>query len=449
LQVSPKQLPMLAVAALLALPATAGADTLSVDDTFDDEIAYTGEGVVDNVTVTWNRVDGADDTAVFSAPGDTITVAANDQDLCTGTGTAEVTCTRSSFFEIVMEMGGDNDVVSLGGTGGVEVDGESGDDQLTGSEQNGADEEFLGGGPGVDTLVGRGGDDELEGGPDPDLANGGAGQDEFFDQGGEGNDTYIGGPDIDGVFYDTDSVDPLESFALDLKAGTAVRSIDAPETDSLTEIEDGFTQDGNDSITGSDVPNELEGGDGNDTINPLGGGDLAEGEDGDDSFELRDGASDRVFCGPGVDTVQADQFDQFDNCENVTVSQMRPEGADLLAPACTVARVKRSYTRKAFSRGITPDVDCNEGATLEMRLLATVKGGTILARAGDLVLAERTTTAGTNVRLRPAKKVLGRFKKGRGFRVRLVVEARDQFGNRSTVTKRAKVKKAKRKRGRR
>ena len=87
-----------------------------------------------------------------------------------------------------------------------------------------------------------------------------------------------------------------------------------------------------------------------------------------------------------------------------------------------------------------------------MQLVATVKGGVFTARVGDIVLAEASTAAGTNVRLKPGRRFAGQLSKKRGIRARLVIEARDQFGNRSVVTKAIKVKrppKKKRKRRRR
>ena len=63
-----------------------------------------------------------------------------------------------------------------------------------------------------------------------------------------------------------------------------------------------------------------------------------------------------------------------------------------------------------------------------------------------MVLTEKsaTVTAGTagTVKVRPAKKFRKRFRK-KGFRVRVNVEARDQYGNRSIVRKTVKVKKVK------
>jgi hypothetical protein len=108
--------------------------------------------------------------------------------------------------------------------------------------------------------------------------------------------------------------------------------------------------------------------------------------------------------------------------------------------------VRKRYSRAAFLRGVKVRLRCEQPATVRLRLLVRVKrsrGRLVTARAGDLVLAERSTSvSGTRKsRLRPAKRLARRLPKGKGLRVRLVAEARDEFGIGATVTRTAKVRK--------
>ena len=71
------------------------------------------------------------------------------------------------------------------------------------------------------------------------------------------------------------------------------------------------------------------------------------------------------------------------------------------------------------------------------------------ARVGDLVLAEAAVAAGAPApRIKPAKRFTRRLRKNRAIRARLVVEATDEYGNRSVVTTNVKAKRAKKKRKR-
>ena len=60
---------------------------------------------------------------------------------------------------------------------------------------------------------------------------------------------------------------------------------------------------------------------------------------GNDVANVADGFGDRVFCGGGTDTVNADQFDDLaSDCETVTRLELRAGGADVIAP---IARSRR------------------------------------------------------------------------------------------------------------
>jgi hypothetical protein len=90
--------------------------------------------------------------------------------------------------------------------------------------------------------------------------------------------------------------------------------------------------------------------------------------DGADRVFVRDGFGDRVRCGRGADTVEADQFDELYDCENVARVAVLPPGVDRAAPVCAVRRVAARLSRKRFLRGLRLSVTCNEPTTLEARL---------------------------------------------------------------------------------
>jgi hypothetical protein len=332
---------------------------------------------------------------------------------------------------------------------------------------------------GADVVSTGTGNDSANGGPgDGDRVDLGEGNDSALVSAGDGNgDVTDGGPGVDRLdaFPMCCGPEPPANFSIDLTAATVQVSA-PPGSHSIPNFEDVRSGTGADSVIGTETSNLINTGDttsfgpdsaesdgpvagdgipgppdAGDTVDPRGGADQVLTGPGNDSISSVDGSQDRLLCGPDTDTVQADQFDQLVECETVTITQTRPAGADTDAPGCRVARVKRSYSRSAFTKGIAVRVTCDEAATLLLRIVATLRGGNNLtAKAGDLVLAERTVSAAANrargTRLKPAKKLLRRFRKSTGLRARVVVEARDEFGNRSQNVKRLKVKKAKRKR---
>jgi len=156
-----------------------------------------------------------------------------------------------------------------------------------------------------------------------------------------------------------------------LTAGTANRINNTPEANAAAGFEDLFTSGdlSTDSVVGTAGSNRIFTGFETDVVNPQGGADNVGLGSGNDAADTRDGFSDRVQCGAGADTVAADQFDELTGCETVTVTEVRPAGADLTAPACAVTRVKKRYRRKAFLRGITARVRCNEISKVTMQIV--------------------------------------------------------------------------------
>ena len=166
--------------------------------------------------------------------------------------------------------------------------------------------------------------------------------------------------------------------------------------------------------------------------------------DGADRALLRDGSADFVNCGADEDSAEVDQLDTTSDCENVSVAQVRPAAAELGVAGCTIVSVRSRIARKALlRRGLRGAVECARPASLELRLLAKAAsrgGGIGVARAGDVVLAERSLPLAGGRRSRAAARHQAAARSiPRTARLRLQVVARDEFGNTQVVTKRLRV----------
>jgi hypothetical protein len=115
-----------------------------------------------------------------------------------------------------------------------------------------------------------------------------------------------------------------------------------------------------------------------------------------------------------------------------------PLGPDTAAPVITLHRVPSRLTVKRFLRGVVARVTSTEPVSLEIALLGRARTASI-ARAGDLVLAERSvgiSAAARRVRLKPSRRLVARTRR---FTVRLRVVATDAAGNRTAAVKRIRV----------
>lgn len=123
-----------------------------------------------------------------------------------------------------------------------------------------------------------------------------------------------------------------------------------------------------------------------------------------------------------------------------------PPAADKTAPTVTLSTVRRSYSSKAFKKGITVRVTTNEAASIEATLAAKVKRATaararVLAGAYNLELVGKKLSSGTGTRtikLKPKASLFGSPRKS--VKVKLRVVATDAAGNDRTVTKIITVK---------
>ena len=125
---------------------------------------------------------------------------------------------------------------------------------------------------------------------------------------------------------------------------------------------------GADSVIAGGASDELSGGEGNDTLDGGGGDDVISGDQGVDSLAggpgadgitTRDGEPDRVACGDGADTVDADTLDTVAvDCESVTrtptgppagagADDGRPPRVDVGAP--TLQRLGRSRQVRVYA----------------------------------------------------------------------------------------------------
>jgi hypothetical protein len=213
------------------------------------------------------------------------------------------------------------------------------------------------GGPGDDSLHGGIGSDELEGWDGNDLLDGGPGDDylegiAYVEEGmTSGSDTYVGGGGGDSVTYEGRTED------LSLSPDGVANDGAAGEHDNIgTDVMAIGGGHGNDTMTGNGGRNVFGGGPGDDVLDGAGGDDhlvggtgadrltggagqdLLDGEDGDDILDggagvdryygdsvtaciayscpsgrddirARDGEREEINCGPGTDTLQADDVD--------------------------------------------------------------------------------------------------------------------------------------------
>ena len=327
------------------------------------------------VTVTDQLIMGGDVRVFISEPG-----------ITAGTGCAQVvgtvSCDIGSTDSVTLDMAGGNDVVTINSTlVRHSVDGDEGEDGLTGSDAT--EGAFFGvgdslrGGPDRDTLVGRGGDDQLDGEEgNGDLADGGPGDDSFtFSDRDGGGDVLHGGPGFDGLFVSYFGPDPAPGLAADLAAGT-VSAVAA--TGTFDGIEDLDGDDGPDTLLGSAGPNEIGGDEGEDVIDGRGGPDRLDGEEGNDRLEGRDGFFDQLLGGAGVDTCDADQLDVSTECEGGALLQVAPFGSspapDLTAPSCQAQGVPSRVARaRLLKRGLLVRAVCDEAGTLAVRLEGTLR----------------------------------------------------------------------------
>jgi Ca2+-binding RTX toxin-like protein len=352
-----------------------------------------------------------------------------------------------------------NDVLSAAGSAKHKhLEASGGDDTLTG----GSGGDFLDGGQGADTLSGGGGGDTLHSGYDEpgaattDRMDGGDGDDTFGT--GLGADDIVGGGGIDSVFFGSRAKEgeAPTSFHVTLDGNPDDGPKGAAEGDNVREdVEIVGTDAGADTLVGSAGADQLSSGAGDDVIDGGGGVDVLDGGSGADTLTSRDAGFDVVNCGAGVDpAVQGDEGDQLHGCEASSLAPLPPPapalGADTTEPVVVLSG-PRSVSASAFgrARGVSVTVKTNEPAILLGESVA--KG--MLARAGDLVLGQRTLPL-SNAGLRRLTmrfprayvRAIQRRLRRRDYRLTVRVTATDAAGNRTVVNRRIAIKRAPRRR---
>lgn len=189
-----------------------------------------------------------------------------------------------------------------------------------------------------------------------------------------------------------------------------------------------------DQLDGGTGDDRLAGGRGNDVLVGALGGDQLDGGAGDDDLRARDGLADRVTCGEGTDTVDADQLDVVAaDCERVTRTDVPPPldaGAD-------------DRTAPQLELDADPLQRIGTTRTLRLRAASSERGAVATSGRidiGDLSLPILTVrravaVAGGGVELRVVlartvqRRALVALRKGRRVRVHLSVVATDVAGN--------------------
>ena len=202
---------------------------------------------------------------------------------------------------------------------------------------------------------------------------------------------------------------------------------------------------GADNVTAGGASDEVSGGAGNDTLDGGGGDDVMSGDQGVDSLAggpgadgitTRDGEPDRVACGDGADTVDADTLDSVAaDCESVTRTRTappsgvdaddgRPPQIDVGAP--TLQRLGRSRQVRVYAtsseRGALSASGALEVAGLALPIKLATKRVRVAGGGAELTYRLRGR------HWREARRALRR---GRSVVVRLAVVATDVAGQSS------------------
>jgi hypothetical protein len=228
-------------------------------------------------------------------------------------------------------------------------------------------------------------------------------------------------------------------------------------TARVTQVENIDGSPGDDTVTGDDGPNTLRGGPGDDAVAGGGGDDILDGgtgrdvlssDAGDDIVLARDGETDRISCGDGVDSVVADAQDVVaPDCEVRGIAAPR----DRKRPSLTEVRLTRTTFRlarrlTALKAQATPGITGTgndptkakaktvpAGTVLRYRLseAATVTVDVLPAK-GTKFLARITRRSKAGARsLAFSGRMKGRVLKPGSYR--FVVRATDAAGNRSAA----------------
>jgi hypothetical protein len=142
-----------------------------------------------------------------------------------------------------------------------------------------------------------------------------------------------------------------------------------------------------------------------------------------------DGKSDGADACPTIASAEA----------NGCVTPPPPVVPDTTKATITISRAPSTIKRAALLKGVSARISGNEPVSMEVSLLGKASSATV-ARAGDVVLAQKNfalSPSARNAKLKPKRSLLGKRKR---FSVRLQVIATDAAGNRTTTTKTIRVR---------
>ena len=192
---------------------------------------------------------------------------------------------------------------------------------------------------------------------------------------------------------------------------------------------------GADTLLGGDGDDRMEGGEGNDKLQAGAGLDTLDAGPGDDAIETPDGIADKITCGDGNDTVDADQLDEVGpDCETVRRTFAEPvaggsTGDDKQPPKLAIGG--RSLQRVGAKRRFFIAATSTERGTISASGFLEVNGLALPLQSSRA----RVRRAGHGVELRVRlsegayKECLRAWRKGRRVRVEMGVLATDQAGN--------------------
>jgi hypothetical protein len=192
---------------------------------------------------------------------------------------------------------------------------------------------------------------------------------------------------------------------------------------------------GADTMIGGDGDDQMDGGDGNDKLQAGAGADTINSGSGDDTLETPDGIADKVACGDGNDTVDADQLDEVGaDCETIRRTFVEPVaggaiGDDRQPPRLAIGgrSVQKVGRRKRFFIAASS----SERGTISASGFLEVNGLALPLRSNRARV--RRAGHGAELRVKLSKgafrECLRAWRKGRRVRVELGVVATDQAGN--------------------
>lgn len=276
----------------LAAPSGAGAATVSTTKT---DVSETGSPTYRVYELTFTAAPGEANDVTLTSSGEAIVVRDGGADLQAGPGCQQVDARTAScaterpgpdvnlfIRQAFVELGDGDDrfvtgalaeplvLQAVGGDGGDRLDTSSATRHRP-TQNGGAGDDVLVGGPDAELLAGDDGRDTITAGGGSDTVLGGAGA-----------DALDGGAGVDAVDFTGTAAD----LVVDLAQGSATAGA---EVDTLAAFERVIGGDGDDLLSGTTADDELTGGPGDDRL---------AGREGDDEL-----SGERVDAGPGNDKV--------------------------------------------------------------------------------------------------------------------------------------------------